>query len=302
MIVEYKVPEEGRGKTVLTVLKRELELSASLIRRLKREQGIIVNGKPVFTNYVLSPGETVSADVTAGEVPCDVVPETGDIDVIFESERFIAVNKPHGMIVHPSHSKYTGTLANFVAGYLIKKYGDGTCHAVNRLDRDTSGVVLFARNGHVKDRLSRALKETGVKEYTAIVCGRPETDKGTIDAPIKRLRDRELLRVVAEDGQRAVTHFELKGSHITNYGLISVLSLRLETGRTHQIRAHCFHIGCPIIGDRMYCTEESRRVSEQLDAETQLLHAGRLTFTDPFSGEDIALSAEPKRPEFQKFD
>ena len=302
MKIEYLVPEEGRGRTVLTALRKEMEVSASLVRRLKREQGIFVDGKPVYTNYVLSPGETVSAVIDAGEPPCDIVPEKGEIDILFENEWMLAVNKPAGLIVHPSHSRYMGTLANFVAGYYQGKYGDGTCHSVNRLDRDTSGIVIFTRNGYAKDKLAKALKATGSKEYTAIVWGGPEVENGTIDAPIKRLKEMELLRVVAPDGQRAVTHYRVLKTVKTEYGEISILRLRLETGRTHQIRVHTKHIGCPILGDKLYCNEESRRISELLGIETQLLHACKLTFIEPFYGKELILEAKPQRKEFQKFD
>lgn len=302
MKIEHFVTEEGSGRSVLTVLRKDLEISASLVRRLKREQGIFVNGKPVYTNYIVSAGEWVTADVTAGEPACDVVPEQGKIDILWENRWMLAVNKPAGLIVHPSHSRYMGTLANYVAGYLQDKYSDGTCHAVNRLDRDTSGVVVFACNGYAKDRVGKAIKATGVKEYIAIVCGVPEESAGIIDAPIKRLRERELLRVVADDGQRAVTHYCVEKTIQTEYGVVSILHLRLETGRTHQIRTHCLHIGCPILGDRLYCTEESRQMSECLGVDSQLLHAYRLSFCEPFSGEELILEASVQRKEFQKFD
>lgn len=302
MKVEYLVPEDGKGRTVLTALRKEMEISASLVRRLKREQGIFVDGRPVYTNYILSPGETVSAVIDAGKPPCDIVPEKGDIDVLWENEWMLAVNKPAGLIVHPSHSRYMGTLANFVAGYYQEKYGDGTCHSVNRLDRDTSGIVIFTRNGYAKDKLAKALKATGVKEYTAIVCGRPEVESGTIDAPIKRLKEMELLRVVAEDGQRAVTHYRVEKTLETECGKLSVLRLRLETGRTHQIRVHTKHIGCPILGDKLYCNDDSSLMSENLGIETQLLHACKLTFIEPFSGSELILEAPAQRKEFQKFD
>lgn len=301
MKVEFLVPEEGSGKTVLTVLRKDMELSASLVRRLKREQGIFVDNEPVYTNYKLTAGERVSAAVDAGEAVCDIVPESGPLDVLWENKWMLAVNKPAGLIIHPSHSRYTGTLANYVAGYYYEKYGDGTCHSVNRLDRDTSGVVIFARNGYAKDRITKALKATGCKEYTAIVCGCPAQKSGVIDAPIKRLKEMELMRLVCEDGQRAVTHYTVEKTINTDFGKISILRLRLETGRTHQIRVHLKHIGCPILGDKLYCDEISSNTSEALGAETQLLHACRLTFTEPFYGERLVLEAPAIRKEFQIF-
>ena len=299
MTVFYTVPDGGR--TVNTILRRELMLSASLVRRLKSAQGIFVDGRPVYTNYVTNPGETVSADVTAGEPLCDVVPERGSVDIIWETEYALAVNKPAGLIVHPSRSKYTGTLANYVSGLLLDKYGDSRCHAVNRLDRDTSGIVVFARCGHVKDRLTDSMKQTGEKEYTAVVCGRPPEQSGTVDAPIRRYREMEMLRIVSEDGQRAVTRYSVIKSVETEFGTVSILRLILETGRTHQIRVHMKHLGCPILGDGLYFSDESRRISDSLGIDTQLLHAGRLTFFDPFAKEQVTLTAEPDRAGFKVF-
>lgn len=296
MILSYDVKQGDEGKTVQTILKYELNLSASMIRRLKNVQSIYSGDKKVYTTHKPTIGERIWVDITSAEPPCDIVPEDGEIEIIFENEGLIAVNKPSGLITHPSHARYTGTLANFVCGYLEKTYGDGRSHSVNRLDRDTSGVVLFSKNSHFKDRASIALQaEDSSKEYLAIVMGKMPEMCGTIDKPIKRLREQELLRVVAPDGQRAVTHYVTEKTGVINGKEVSLLRLRLETGRTHQIRVHCLSCGCPLLGDIMYYTDESRVLSEELSISKQALHAEKLIFREPISGEILELIAPVSR-------
>lgn len=290
MTLTYTAAERNNGTVLLNLLKHEMEMSASLIRRLKRVQGIYVNGKPVYTNYVVAVGDVITADLAAAEPPCDIVPETGDIDIIFENEGLLAVNKPSGVIVHPSHSRYDGTLANFVAGYLEKTTGSAVCHAVNRLDRDTSGVVLFAKNSHYKSLACRALT-TAEKEYVALVFGTFKEPKGTVDLPIKRLQEQNLLRVVSPDGQDAITHYETLKAGVLDDNRVSLVRFRLETGRTHQIRVHCLASGTPVLGDTLYYTDSSKSLSELLDINSQALHAYRLTFKDPISREILSLTA-----------
>ena len=319
MILTYTAEEKDIGRTVHGVLRREMRISATLLRRLKTADAISVSGKTVFTDYKLTPGETVSVDISVAEAPCDNIPELGDIDVLFENEGLLAVNKPTGMIVHPSRSRNTGTLSNYVAGYLAPKRD--SCHVVNRLDRDTSGVVLFAKNSYMKALASAAISDkSAVKEYFALVYGvMPE--RGVIDAPIRRLEERNMLRVVSQDGQRAVTHYETIGvysvdCHAAHFDLceglkvlaitedddfsgtqVSLVRLRLETGRTHQIRVHCLHVGHPVLGDKLYNTEDSAAVSQSLGILTQSLHAFKLGFTEPISGEYIEITA-PTPEEF----
>ena len=301
MILSYKTHEQDAGKTVDTLLRYELKLSASMIRRLKNVQGICADGRKVYTIYKPQPGETVTADLSLAEPPCDIVPEEGDFEILFENDGLLAVNKPAGMIIHPSHSRYGGTLANFVAGYLLKTTGDGRCHSVNRLDRDTSGAVLFSKNSYMKDRASAALgDESAQKEYLALVYGRIPEDSGTIALPIRRLQEMELRRIVSPDGQRAVTHYKTEKTAVLCGKEISLLRLRLETGRTHQIRVHCHALGCPLLGDILYHTPESQALSEALGITKQALHAERLCFTEPLSNAPLSLTAPIIREDMKK--
>jgi len=290
MKLTYTVRPGDEGSTVLSILRRELAVSASLVRRLKTVQGISVDGVPVYTDRRLVPGETVAADVALAEPPCGCVPEDGPLEVLLEDEGYLAAAKPAGLLTHPTHARYTGTLANYTAGYLLAREGSGCCHAVNRLDRDTSGVVLFAKNGYMKERLSAALT-AGQKTYLAVAFGRMPEPAGVIDLAIRRESPQNLRRIAAPDGQRAVTRYETLTAAERNGVPLSLLRLELETGRTHQIRVHCAALGCPLLGDRLYGTPASLAASETLGVEAQLLHAHRLAFAHPLTGDAVTVSA-----------
>nr|MCR5175039.1 RluA family pseudouridine synthase [Oscillospiraceae bacterium] len=182
------------------------------------------------------------------------------------------------------------------AGYLISTSGSGICHAVNRLDRDTSGVVLFAKNSHMKALLSASLKdERSCKEYIAVADGVFSPLSGTIDLPIKRLNERDMLRITAPDGQRAVTNYVTLCSSTIGGHAFSVLKLKLETGRTHQIRVHCSSCGHPVVGDALYSTASSEALSGELNIHMQALHAYRLSFIEPLTKKELEIVAPVTR-------
>jgi len=272
-------------------------LSAAAVRGLKAHGGLHVDGVLRFTTYQVRAGELVTADVSLGERDGDNVPEDGPLAVLWEDEGLIAVNKPPGMIVHPSRAKNVGTLANFVVGYLQKSGQRPNCHIVNRLDRDTSGAVLFAKNAHMKAKVVEAL-QTAEKRYTALVLGELSPPDGVIDLPIRRFEPQNMLRIVAVDGRRAVTHYRTVKRGMLGGQTCSALELTLETGRTHQIRVHCLHRGVPLVGDRLYCTEESAELSGVLGVERQLLHSSYLGFWHPLTGEWVEVFAPIEDPGF----
>lgn len=301
MVLKYDVKESDSGRKIQSIMRRELDISAALTRRLKQVNGILLNGQPVYTDRIVASGETVEIDITAAEMASDVVPEQGALQILYEDAGLIAVSKPSGMITHPSRAKYTGTLANIVAGYLQETTGDGRSHAVNRLDRDTSGVVLFAKNSHMKARAAEALAAPDAeKEYLALIHGVMDAPSGTIDMPIKRQSEGDMLRIPAPDGQRAVTHYETINTAIAEGYSVSLLRLHLETGRTHQIRVHCHAVGHPILGDILYYTDASRTLSLALGIHAQALHARSLSFTEPVSGTPLNLTA-PVPEVFDRF-
>jgi len=297
MIVRFAARDSDAGRRLSNVLRRDMGLSASLIGRLKFCGGITVNGVWRNTDYLLAPGDVVEADPHRAEDGEGFVPESGPLEILYENAGILAVNKPCGMLVHPSSSRWTGTLAARAAGYLASRGEAPVCHAVNRLDRDTSGAVLFAKDSRFTTLCIRALHEAGaVKEYTALVCGAPEPASGVFDWPLSRVPDEgSMRREVQPGGQSAVTRYETLRTGALGGGTVSVLRLRLDTGRTHQIRVHCAHAGIPLLGDALYGTEDSLALSERLGVSAQALHAGRLSFRDPLGGGTLDLRAPLRR-------
>ena len=284
MELHYRASQEEAGRSLLSVLRGPLRLSAAMVRRLKGADAFRVNGASVHTDYRLQPGDELRLTLTEPEP--DYPSEEGEIRVLYEDECILAVDKPRGMIVHPTHARLTGTLANRVWGY-IRNTGSGGCHLVNRLDRDTGGVTLFAKNSHICALMGDAVTE---KLYHAVVCGIPDEESGSITFPIRRLNETDMKRVCAADGSEARTDYRV----LAHGNGLSLLELRLYTGRTHQIRVHCAEMGWPLLGDRLYGTEESVARSEALGETMQNLWCVRMTFRHPLTGESVTVEAPPE--------
>ena len=292
MRLKYTVSDSDAGRKVYGILKGELRLSDTQIKRLKNGGGVLLDGQPSFTTRRVMQGQTVEVDLSVSEQPPQFPPEKGELDILWEGDGLLAVNKPAGMLSHPSRARFTGTLANYAAGYLLDKYSDASCHLVNRLDRDTSGVVLVARNAHLQRLCAQAIREPGAcKEYMAYTFGWPEPEDGAMDMPIRRETPQKMRRIVSDDGQWAVTRYRTAGRWCLPEGKIAQVVYRLETGRTHQIRVHSFTAGFPLLGDGLYFTDGSRALSEKLGLTSQLLHAGRLSFVNPATGERVDIAA-----------
>lgn len=285
MLLERHIGPSEDGTELKALMKNGMKLSSTMIKRLKAAQGIYVNGLPVYTNYICRTDDLVCLDISAAEPALEVVAEHGDISILYEDDIFIAVNKPAGMLSHPSRAQFTGSLMGYVAGYLSES-GSPACHALNRLDRLTSGIVLFAKSSYAK-ALSLSAMQGAEKVYLAIAFGRFEDNSGVIDLPIKRITSGRMERCVAPDGARAITHYELLDSLRLNGSELSLLSLKLKTGRTHQLRVHCASLGHPLLGDQIYCTAQSKALSDELGLRGQLLHAQSLRFTHPVSGKPV---------------
>ena len=272
----------ARSGRLSSFLRRELKMSSGLINHLKWGDGIRVNGLPQHTDYPVQPGDviTVRLDEPEPEYPA----ENGELTILYEDDGLLVVDKPAGMLIHPSRAANTGTLANRVAGYYQRTGHKSAFHPVTRLDRDTFGIVLLAKNAH----LHALFQKTPVKKtYHALTFGGPETDTGVIDAPIARLPLPSLLRQVSPDGKPSVTEFQV----LCRNGAICRLALRPVTGRTHQLRVHCAYMGFPILGDPQYGSPESRRLSDDLGLPYQMLCARRLEFTHPLIGEAMILES-----------
>ena len=289
---DYLCGKEDEGRSLYSILRRELALSLHQVRRLKPAGGIFLNHEPAHTDYRVREGDRVEIRLPSLEREALLQPQEGPLDVLWESEGLLVVNKAPGILVHPTKAQITDTLANYVLGYLRKSDPQAACHAVNRLDRDTSGAVLFAKSARMKHLAAAALqREDAEKAYLALVHGRMDPSSGEIDLPLRREAPEAQRRIPAPDGQPARTHYETLAVR-EEY---SLLRLRLYTGRTHQIRAHCLALGHPVLGDRLYYTPASRELSQTLGLESQALHAYYLHFHEPRSGEEASIFAPVHR-------
>ena len=281
MELTHTAAREGR---LSSFLREEMSMSAGLMNRLKWQNKLFVNGIPRHTDYAVVPGDviTVPLDEPVPEYPA----EEGALEVLYEDDHLLAVDKPAGMLIHPSRSRLTGTLANRVLGYYQKTGQASAFHPITRLDRDTFGIVLLAKNAYVHSILT-AFQEEGKlqKTYRALVWGGPATSSGTIDAPIARKPLPSLLREIHPEGKPSVTEYQV----LARYPGASLLALRPITGRTHQLRLHCAHKGFPILGDPQYGTAMSQALSVSVGLAGQLLCAYSLELPHPITGQPLCL-------------
>ncbi len=274
-VIEYKVEEYFEGKKLISFLRGHVKISVRLLRSLKRvEGGIKINGENARTVDLLHSGDTVT--LTIPEDENHSIPTDYPLNVVYEDEDVLVIDKPAMLPMHESHNHQGDTLANAVAGYLTKKGKSLSFRAVGRLDKGTSGLVICALNSHAAARLSGSFEKT----YYAIATGRYE-GKGTIDKPIYRPDPMKTYRTADDRGDRAVTHYEV----IESGEDYSFLRIHLETGRTHQIRVHFAFLGTPLYGDRMYGQEHEI-------IGRQALHCGEVVFTHPVTGERIEVKAQ----------
>ena len=276
-----------RDAKLLSILRRELALSSGLVKRLKYRGAFTVNGEVAHTDHPVKIGDTVR--VRLDEDTPDYPAEEGELHILYEDEALIAVDKPAGMLVHPSFSRNTGTLANRLLGYYQKTGQPCAVHPVSRLDRDTFGIVLLAKNAHIHAKLCAMSKSGAInKTYRALVFGCPTESEGLIDAPIARVSETSLLRCIREDGKPARSRYRVIDSSDT----ASLLELRPLTGRTHQLRLHCAYLGCPILGDPQYGTEASRAFSQAHELPYQQLCAAALRFCHPLSEKNVEIRSD----------
>lgn len=284
MELKYIATREGR---LSSFLREEMKMSAGLMNRLKWQQLLFVNGQPVHTDYPVKPGDIIT--VPLDEPVPDYPAEDGELTILYEDEHILAVDKPAGMLIHPSRSRLTGTLANVVLGYYEKTGQKSAFHPLTRLDRDTFGVVLLAKNAHIHSLLNELHLRGGFEKiYEALVFGSPEAESGVMDAPIARQPLPSLLREVSPGGKPSVTEFKV----LERKAKFTKLSLRPVTGRTHQLRVHCAYMGWPILGDPQYGSAESQALSKRMGFHSQRLCAKALTFAHPVTGEKITVTSK----------
>ena len=279
MELKWVANREGR---LSSFLRGEMQMSYSLMNKLKWGDAIRVNGQPQRTNYPVKSGDVITVHM-AEETP-EYPAEDGPLTILYDDDHLLAVDKPAGMLIHPSRSRNTGTLANLVAGYFQRTGQASAFHPLTRLDRDTFGIVLLAKSAHVHTLLQQARVQ---KTYHALTFGWGSDNSGTIDAPIARRELPSLLRYVSPEGKPSVTEFTVLERGET----VCKLVLRPVTGRTHQLRVHCAHMGHPILGDPQYGSAESIAFSETLGLPYQMLCAKRLEFQHPVTGEKLVLES-----------
>ena len=280
MELRHTAMRDGR---LSSFLKDEMKMSTGLVNRLKWQEKIFVNGAPQHNDFAVKAGDVITAMLDEEEP--NYPPQYGELTILYEDDHFLAVDKPAGMLIHPSHSKNDGTLANFVLGYYVCTGQKCAFHPVTRLDRDTFGIVLLTKNSHIHALMQQtSLKKT----YHALVSGGPAEDAGIIDAPIARKPLPSLLREVRADGKRSITEFHV----LQRRENCTKLALHPITGRTHQLRVHCAYRGFPILGDPQYNSEESKAYSDTLGLTHQLLCAYSLEFSHPITGEMLFITTK----------
>ncbi len=292
----YTVKDGDAGKRLDAYLAEYADVSRSAAAKLIEGGSVTVNGKTVEKKYQLKSKDEVDLTVPEAE-EYEAAPENIPLDVIYEDSDIIVINKPSGMVVHPAPGNYTGTLVNALL-YHCKESLSGIGGVmrpgiVHRIDKDTSGLLVVAKNDQSHRALSEELGYHGIeREYHALVRGGFKEERGTVDLPIGRHPvDRKKMAVLKNDerAKDAVTHYEV----IRAYGQITYLKLKLETGRTHQIRVHMSHLGHALLGDEVYSS--TKTVFEKQHAplfDGQILHAKRLSLTHPRTGERMTFECE----------
>lgn len=281
-VFEMIITPEYDGENIKTVLKQHYKMSTALIKELKKyEDGIRVNGAHMRIVDTMHEKDTLT--VTLRETASEgIIPKELPLSVVYEDEDILVVDKPPHMPTHPSMGNYENSVANAVMHYFKCHGEDRVFRAVNRLDKDTSGLMTIAKNAYIHARLGEEIQSGELRRrYMCIVCGDIAED-GTVDAPIKRADGSVINRIVAPDGQRAVTHYRV----LERYGEYTRLLMELETGRTHQIRVHMAHIGHPLAGDWLYGTEDKSLVPRQM------LHSCHLCFVHPVTGKEMEFHSE----------
>lgn len=278
----YKIPAEFDACTLLSFLKDKL-YSSQVITHLKRtENGIQLNGEWAHVRDILHVDDTLTIRLVETESSGNIVPTQLPLDIVYEDEDILVINKASDTPIHPSQGNYDNTLANAVAYYFKQKGESFTYRCINRLDRDTTGLLILAKHMYSASILSDMVKNREIhREYLAIATG-TVSPEGTIVAPIARVDGSTIERCVNEEkGEYACTHYK---TLLTKNGY-SLVSLKLETGRTHQIRVHMKYIGHPLPGDFLYNPDYS-------DIKRQALHSHKLSFQHPITGEQMEFVAD----------
>lgn len=286
-IINLSVGEESAGGRIDKYISDNIDgLTRSAVQGLLEKGNILVNGKNTSKNYKIKSDDCISVEIPEPQV-MDAVPENIPLDIVYEDNDLLVVNKPKGMVVHPAHANYNGTLVNALLYHCGESLSgiNGVIRPgiVHRIDKNTSGLLIVAKNDKSHLHLAQQIKEHSfTREYEAVATGYFKDISGTIDAPIGRHKtDRKKMCVTTENSRNAVTHYSV----IKQYGGFAYVRLRLETGRTHQIRVHLSYIGHAVLGDDVYG-------KPYRDLDGQCLHARKIGFIHPTTGEYMEFTSE----------
>jgi len=301
-VLTYTAGPSDPDLFVRDVIKHRFRLVAHDVARAKyrTDRGITVNGEVSLVNRRLHPGDVLEVRL-AYEYPEHTVPAEGPLSILYEDEDLICLNKPAGVVVHPSHGHFSDSLGNYLAHYFLSKKEPHEIRSVGRLDKDTSGVIIFAKSRTATAILAGQTGEEGcAKEYLALAAGTFAEKKGSVEAPISREYEDKIRRAVREDGSYAFSHYRV----LRQYDKYALLSLTIDTGRTHQIRVHMAHIGHPLLGDPIYGNAAASGCPSGEAAARELtraaLHAYRVSFRQPFTGDLFEITA-PLPPDMAAF-
>lgn len=288
--MDFTVDQTCDGRTLRDYLRRTLCVSSALLTALKAAGSITVDGAPVTVRHILRAGETVS--LALADTECRPEPSGAPVDILFEDDFVLAAAKPPYMPTHESHGHLGDTLANALAGEFVRRGVPFVFRAVNRLDADTSGVLLVAKNRYAAERFGSLVAARQIeKTYIALLTGVPEPPAGIIDTYIRRTGESIILRASYPTGapsERAVTAYET----VETVGGVAVVRCRPKTGRTHQLRVHFAALGCPIVGDDLY--------GGGFALPRQALHAARLDFVHPITGAPVVIEC-PLAPDLAAY-
>lgn len=283
--INFTIEESAKGRLDKVIAENVADLTRSQVQSLIKKGQILVNDAPTTNRYQVKPNDQVIIKLP-DPVAIDVQPEKMDLDIVYEDDDVIVVNKPQGMVVHPAPGHDHGALVNGLLAHtpLATINGELRPGIVHRIDKDTSGLLMVAKNDQALVSLSKQLKDkTNQRKYWAIVHGNIKEDTGTINAPIGRSKKDRKKMAINEEGRPAVTHFKV----LERFGEYTLIECQLETGRTHQIRVHLKYIGHPVAGDPLYGPRKT------LKGNGQFLHAKLLGFKHPRTGEEMVFEVDP---------
>lgn len=285
MILRYIKSNSDNYLTIRQVINSEFNISYNLLVKLKKNKKIFLNGINTYIDKNIKDGDEISIIIDFEEDNSNIVPAKMDLSILYEDEALLIIDKPAGIPVHPSILHYDNSLSNGIKYYFDNIKLNKKIRPVNRLDRNTSGIVIFAKNEYVHDALSKQMQnDIFLKEYITICNGLFEEKTGIIDAPIARKENSIIERCVNPTGAPAITHYKVLKEFEIDGKIFSELLISLETGRTHQIRVHMAYLGHPIIGDSLYG-------SESILINRQALHAYRVEFIHPISRQKIIITS-----------